>query len=100
MLLLAAGHLVNAATGLPGLLLNMAGQARAEFMTVLFTLLAGLPLTGWLGHAYGAAGVALAFSVMVATKNLASYLLARRLLQGFKKTEPRLLGLETNGVAT
>ena len=78
---------------------NQAGEDNRN-VARMSSLLAGLPLNGWLGHAYGAAGVALAFSVMVATKNLASYLLARRLLQGFKKTEPRLLGLETNGVAT
>ena len=73
---LAAGQLVNAATGLPGVLLNMSGAAGLELRALLVSLVVVLVLAPLVGEAYGAHGLAWLFSGGLAFKNLASYLLA------------------------
>jgi O-antigen/teichoic acid export membrane protein len=78
--ILAAGHLVNAATGLSGVLLNMAGAASRELSTLVIALIAALAGSAWVGPEYGATGLAVVFSGSIALKNLASYALARNLL--------------------
>ena len=79
--ILAAGHLVNAATGLSGVLLNMAGAASRELYTLVIALAAALAGSAWLGPDYGAPGLAAVFSGSIALKNLASYALATHLLK-------------------
>jgi O-antigen/teichoic acid export membrane protein len=73
---LAAGQLVNAATGLPGVLLNMVGRAAWELRVLVASLALTLLLAPAMGEAYGAIGLAWLFSVALATKNLASFGLA------------------------
>ncbi len=79
--ILAAGHLVNAATGLSGVMLNMAGAASRELSTLVLALAAALAGSAWLGPDYGATGLAAVFSGSIALKNLASYALATHLLK-------------------
>ncbi len=79
LLILLGGQLVNAATGLPGVLLNMAGQARLEIRCLLLALLVACAGCLWLGPEYGALGVAVAYSLALAIKNLASWGLAWQL---------------------
>ena len=80
LLLLAAGHLVNAATGLAGVLLSMAGLASREAASLLLALTLALALSLWVGPRYGATGLAIVFSGSIALKNIASWLLARQFL--------------------
>jgi O-antigen/teichoic acid export membrane protein len=79
--ILAAGHLVNAATGLSGVMLNMAGAASRELSTLVIALVAALAGSAWVGPDYGAPGLAAVFSGSVALKHLASYVLATQLLK-------------------
>jgi O-antigen/teichoic acid export membrane protein len=80
LLILAAGHLFNAATGLSGVLLNMSGYAGRELMTLLVPLLLGFPLCFYVGPLYGVPGLAAVFAGLIAVKNLASYLIAKATL--------------------
>ncbi len=73
LLALAAGQLVNAATGLPGVLLNMSGAAHRELHTLVLALGLALLLAPLIGKTYGAAGLAWLFAAMLAAKNLLSY---------------------------
>jgi O-antigen/teichoic acid export membrane protein len=79
--ILSAGHLVNACTGLSGVLLNMAGAARRELTTLVLALAIAVACSLWVGPRYGAIGLALVFSATIALKNLASYTMARHLLK-------------------
>jgi O-antigen/teichoic acid export membrane protein len=79
--ILVGGHLVNAATGLSGVLLNMAGAASRELSTLVIALVAALAGSAWVGPEYGAPGLAAVFSGSIALKNLASYALATHLLK-------------------
>lgn len=77
LVILAAGHLVNAATGLAGVMLNMAGAASKELSTLVIAMLFALGGSMWIGPEYGAVGLACVFSGSIALKNIASYALAR-----------------------
>ena len=81
LLILAVGHLINAATGLSGVLLNMAGAAAIELRALACATLFTILLTPLVGPAYGALGLTCLFSGTVAIKNLLSYTAARRYLQ-------------------
>jgi hypothetical protein len=72
--ILAAGQLVNAATGLSGVLLNMAGGAALETRTLAGSILVAMVAAPAVGTAYGVPGLAVLFSIVLAGKNLASYL--------------------------
>jgi O-antigen/teichoic acid export membrane protein len=74
--ILAAGQLVNAATGLPGLLLLMGGAGQREFTALAVTLLIATTLTLWVGPRWGAPGIAIVYSAAIAGKNLISYVIA------------------------
>ena len=78
MVILVLGQLINAATGLSGILLNMTGAARTEWRISLASLCVALLLTVPVGGAYGATGLAILFSAVIATKNIVSWLAARR----------------------
>lgn len=75
---LAAGQLVNAATGLAGVLLNMSGAARLELRILLAALVLTTLAALLLGARHGALGVAIAASGGIALRNLASYTVALR----------------------
>jgi O-antigen/teichoic acid export membrane protein len=72
--ILAAGQLVNAATGLSGVLLNMAGGAALETRTLAGSLVIAMVAAPAVGAAHGVPGLAVLFSIVLAGKNLASYL--------------------------
>jgi len=80
MVILVLGQLINAATGLSGILLNMSGAARTEWRISLASLCVALLLTVPVGGSYGAIGLAILFSTVIALKNIASWLAARRYL--------------------
>jgi O-antigen/teichoic acid export membrane protein len=76
LLVLAAGQLVNAATGLSGMLLNMSGGAALETRNLAVAIAAAMLAVPLVGPSHGAIGVAVLCSVVLAGKNLASYLAA------------------------
>ena len=77
MFILVLGQLINAASGLSGILLNLTGAARTEWRISLASLCAALLLTVPVGANYGAIGLAILFSAVIAIKNIASWLAAR-----------------------
>ncbi|MEH6559196.1 MAG: hypothetical protein V7708_15475 [Oceanicoccus sp.] len=77
LIILTAGQLVNAATGLPGLMLNMAGAASKELSTLIVAMIFALGGSMWVGPEFGAIGLACVFSSSIALKNIVSYALAR-----------------------
>jgi O-antigen/teichoic acid export membrane protein len=78
--ILAAGQLVNAATGLPGLLLNMGGGSRQELACLALSLVLATVGALLVGPHWGASGIAVVYSTMLAGKNLASLALAWRVV--------------------
>jgi hypothetical protein len=80
LFILAAGHLVNAATGLSGVLLNMSGAARLETRALIAALLLGAVAAPPVGALYGASGLAVLFSALIAVKNTVSFAAARLFL--------------------
>lgn len=87
LVILSGGQLVNACTGLSGVLLNMAGAARRELTTLVLALGIALACSLWVGPRYGAIGLALVFSGSIALKNLASYAMARHLLKNLENKQ-------------
>jgi O-antigen/teichoic acid export membrane protein len=85
MVILAAGHLVNAATGLSGVLMSMAGAASRELSTLIIAMAAALAGSAWAGPEYGATGLAIVFSSSIALKNIVSYLLAINFLKSTRE---------------
>lgn len=86
LLILGVGHLVNAATGLSGVMLNMAGAARLELAATAGATTIALVASPFVGATQGHVGLAVLFSVAIATKNLLSFGLATRYLQ--QNTQP------------
>lgn len=80
LVILAAGQLINAATGLSGVLLNMSGAASRETSTLVIAIAAALAGSVAVGPEYGMPGLAAVFSGSIALKNIASYVLAKQLL--------------------
>lgn len=77
LVILTAGQLINAATGLAGVMLNMAGAASKELSTLVIAMIFALGGSMWVGPEFGAIGLACVFSASIALKNIASYALAR-----------------------
>ena len=77
LVILTAGQLINAATGLAGVMLNMAGAASKELLTLVIAMILALGGSLWIGPEFGAIGLACVFSGSIAFKNIASYALAR-----------------------
>lgn len=69
--ILAAGKLVDAATGPCGLMLNMSGRPLWSMIDNLAVLLLNVALNLWLIPSHGIAGAAIAWSVALGTVNLA-----------------------------
>jgi O-antigen/teichoic acid export membrane protein len=83
---LCSGQLVNALTGLPGVLLTLTGGARREMQIQLLTT--GLSALAMLvlGGRSGIEGAALAMSTGIAIKNIASFLAAHRHLNTLERS--------------
>lgn len=80
LVILTAGQIINAATGLPGVMLNMSGAADKELYSLVLALLCALLGSVMLGPEHGAIGLAMVFSGSIALKNIVSYALARQYL--------------------
>jgi O-antigen/teichoic acid export membrane protein len=76
LLILVVGQLVNSATGLPGILLNMSHRQHLNLYVALGQTLLTVALIFVLGPQYGGVGIAIAVSAAVAIKNLVFYGLA------------------------
>ena len=84
LIILCFGQLINAATGLCGVLLNMSGHASRELVALCVTGLVAIVTSAVVGPRYGAVGLAWVFSGSIALKNLISYGMVR----GALKTMP------------
>ena len=87
LLILAVGQLVNAATGVPGLHLNMIGKSRLELGVALFTILIGTPLCLAGGLNFGITGLAIGYSMTIAIKNFGSLLVSESQINASLQTE-------------
>ena len=81
LLILGAGQLINAATGLCGVMLNMSGAPQLETRILSICTLLTLVAAAGLGSARGALGIAAASAGGIALRNLASYAMALRHLE-------------------
>lgn len=87
IVVLALSQLINAATGLAGVLLNMVGKGQYEFYAniAMFTATAIGALA--VGPHYGAHGVVVVYAAGFAGKNICSYLWAWQATNTFTKSE-------------
>jgi O-antigen/teichoic acid export membrane protein len=76
LLVLGAGHLVNALTGLSGVMLTMVGAARLELCATGAVFAAAAAASPLVGGVWGYPGLAVLFSAAIAARNLLSYALA------------------------
>ena len=81
LLVLGAGHMVNAVTGLSGVLLNMAGAARLELTATAGAIALVVLASPIIGALYGYIGLTVLFSLAIAAKNLLSFGFARHHLK-------------------
>ena len=81
LLILGAGQLINAATGLCGVMLNMSGAPQLETRILSICTLLTLVAAVGPGSARGALGIAAASAGGIALRNLASYAMALRHLK-------------------
>ena len=89
LIALAVGQGVNAATGLPGLMLNMSGHGRTEAIILSIALALALAATLVAGAALGAEGIAWVCAAAAAGKSIASWTAAHLLHGGFLTTDAR-----------
>jgi O-antigen/teichoic acid export membrane protein len=80
LFLLIGAQLINALTGLPGVMLNMIGKSHIEFIgTAIFCLM--MLVVGYIsGEAYGLFGLAICYGLAVSAKNIWSYYWAIRII--------------------
>jgi len=78
--ILLVGQLINAATGLPGVMMMMSGAAVSELRSLMTACLIATFASPLIGHWYGPLGLACLFSAVIATKNIIAYVLAHRFL--------------------
>jgi O-antigen/teichoic acid export membrane protein len=83
--ILCAGQLVNALTGLPGVMLTMSGGARREMQIQLVGTCATALAIVVAGAYSGLGAAAIAMSAGIAVKNIASYLAAHHHLNSLSK---------------
>jgi O-antigen/teichoic acid export membrane protein len=69
--ILAVGQLVNAATGPCGTLLNMSGRVMVNMVDTVVSLVLNIGLNLWLIPSHGIVGAAIAWSVSLASVNIA-----------------------------
>ncbi|BCJ63719.1 oligosaccharide flippase family protein [Polymorphospora rubra] len=97
-MILAAGQLVNAATGPCGTLLNMSGRVAVNMYDNLAALVLNIGLNIWLIPAYGIVGAASAWAASLAAVNIARVIQVRGLIQALPFTTGMAKGLAA-GVA-
>ncbi|WP_433527955.1 flippase [Micromonospora sp. CA-263727] len=97
--ILAAGQLVNAATGPCGTVLNMSGRVALNMYDNLAVLLLNVLLNLWLIPAYGIVGAAVAWAVSLAAVNLARVLQVRALIRALPVSAGMLKGLAAGAIA-
>lgn len=73
LFILAGAQLFNAVTGLSGNMLNMIGMGKREFQGAILFFVIGLIAGVFCGQQYGLIGIAIAYSVALAGKNIWSY---------------------------
>jgi O-antigen/teichoic acid export membrane protein len=88
--LLIVAQLINALTGLPGVMLNMIGKSYIEFIgTALFCL--AMLVGGYIsGEAYGLYSVAICYGIALSGKNIWSYYWAIRVIKQTSNTAKTL----------
>ena len=79
LLILVIGQLFNAATGLSGQFLNMAGHGSVEMRIQIMSLLIAIALTPVAGSMLGVTGIALVYTVTVMVRSLGSLLYANKI---------------------
>ena len=90
--ILAAGQIVNAATGPCGTVLNMSGRVALNMWDNLAALVLNVLLNLWLIPAYGIVGAAVAWAVSLAVVNAARVLQVRSLIQALPVSRGMLFG--------
>jgi O-antigen/teichoic acid export membrane protein len=90
---LAAGQLVNAATGPCGTLLNMSGRVSLNMLDNVGALVLNVGLNLWLIPAYGIIGAAIAWSASLVAVNLARVVQVWLLMRALPVTEGMVKGL-------
>ncbi|EAQ96644.1 lipopolysaccharide biosynthesis protein [Congregibacter litoralis] len=88
LLLLCTGQLINAATGLSGVLLNMSGAAHLEFRVLTVSCVTTLVLAIPLGLYGGAPGIAAAIAGGISLRNILSYIAVRRHINSLGANTP------------
>jgi O-antigen/teichoic acid export membrane protein len=91
--ILAAGQLVNAATGPCGTVLNMSGRVALNMWDNLAALVLNVLLNLVLIPAYGIVGAAIAWAASLAVVNIARVFQVRRLIQAFPVSRGMATGL-------
>jgi O-antigen/teichoic acid export membrane protein len=91
--ILAAGQLVNAATGPCGTVLNMSGKVALNMGDNLAALVLNVLLNLWLIPAFGIAGAAVAWAVSLAVVNVARVLQVRSLIHALPVSRGMVFGL-------
>lgn len=79
--IMAAGQLIYSATGLVGLLLNMIHKEKLELMLLVLSSVLMVIMMLILGYLYSITGIAIAFAVGLAFKNLVSLFFAHSILK-------------------
>ncbi|GIJ44179.1 succinoglycan biosynthesis protein ExoP [Virgisporangium aliadipatigenens] len=97
--ILAAGQLVNAATGPCGTLLNMSGRVTLNLLDNAAALALNVVLNVWLIPAHGIVGAAVAWSASLVVVNVARVLQVRRLVGVLPVTPGLLKGLLAGAVS-
>jgi O-antigen/teichoic acid export membrane protein len=87
--LLIVAQLINALTGLPGVMLNMIGKSHIEFIgTALFCL--AMFVDGYItGEVYGLYSVAICYGLAISAKNIWSYYWAIQVIKQISNTAKR-----------
>jgi O-antigen/teichoic acid export membrane protein len=97
--ILAAGQLVNAATGPCGTVLNMSGRVALNMADNVATLILNVLLNLVLIPAYGIVGAAVAWAVSLAVVNVARVVQVRRLIGALPVSRGLATGLLAGAVA-
>ena len=79
--LLTGGQLVNSLTGSVGFFLNMTERAHVALTVNTISTITGIALTIALGWGLGIIGICIAYTLTLALRNLALYVVARRSLK-------------------
>jgi len=78
LMIMAVGQLINTATGLVGYMMNMMHREKIEFMITLSVLAGVFIMMMILGQIQGVMGIAIAYAIGMAIKNLLSLFFALR----------------------